>query len=142
MLLVQMAPDYDHLCLMQKVEVFEHALEHTQGDDLAKILWYKSPGSEVSRLSAAVLSVEWSCCCNLISGPAAVLSVVLLLQSYQWSCCSLISGPAAAVLSVVLLLLQSYQWSFCCCSLISGPVLNSEEDHPYMHFVSLFCGGL
>ena len=43
-----MAPDYDHLCLMQKVEVFEHALEHTQGDDLAKILWYKSPGSEVS----------------------------------------------------------------------------------------------
>jgi len=25
-----MAPDYDHLTLMQKVEVFEHALEHTQ----------------------------------------------------------------------------------------------------------------
>ena len=47
---LQMAPDYDHLCLMQKVEVFEHALEHTQGDDLAKILWYKSPGSEVSLL--------------------------------------------------------------------------------------------
>ena len=42
-----MAPDYDHLTLMQKVEVFEHALEHTQGDDLAKILWYKSPNSEV-----------------------------------------------------------------------------------------------
>ena len=43
----QMAPDYDHLTLMQKVEVFEHALEHTQGDDLAKILWIKSPSSEV-----------------------------------------------------------------------------------------------
>ncbi len=43
----QMAPDYDHLTLMQKVEVFEHALEHTQGDDLAKILWVKSPSSEV-----------------------------------------------------------------------------------------------
>lgn len=42
-----MAQDYDHLTLMQKVEVFEHALEHTQGDDLAKILWYKSPNSEV-----------------------------------------------------------------------------------------------
>ena len=111
-LLVQMAPDYDHLCLMQKVEVFEHALEHTQGDDLAKILWYKSPGSEVSRLSAAVLSVvllllsyQWSFCCCLISGPsAAVLSVALLLLSYQWSfCCCLISGPSAAVLLVVLL---------------------------------------
>ena len=43
-----MAQDYDHLTLMQKVEVFEHALEHTQGDDLARILWYKSPSSEVS----------------------------------------------------------------------------------------------
>lgn len=42
-----MAPDYDHLSLMQKVEVFEHALEHTQGDDLAKILWLRSPSSEV-----------------------------------------------------------------------------------------------
>ncbi|XP_048250308.1 serine/threonine-protein kinase mTOR-like isoform X1 [Haliotis rufescens] len=46
-LMLRMAPDYDHLALMQKVEVFEHALEHTQGDDLAKILWYKSPSSEV-----------------------------------------------------------------------------------------------
>lgn len=42
-----MAPDYDHLTLMQKVEVFEHALEHTQGDDLARLLWLKSPSSEV-----------------------------------------------------------------------------------------------
>lgn len=25
-----MAPDYDHLALMQKVEVFEHALENTR----------------------------------------------------------------------------------------------------------------
>ncbi|KAL5013659.1 hypothetical protein ScPMuIL_007929 [Solemya velum] len=46
-LMQRMSPDYDHLTLMQKVEVFEHALEHTQGDDLAKILWYKSPSSEV-----------------------------------------------------------------------------------------------
>ncbi len=44
---IQMAPDYDHLTLMQKVEVFEHALEHTNGDDLQKILWLKSPSSEV-----------------------------------------------------------------------------------------------
>lgn len=45
-----MAPDYDHLTLMQKVEVFEQALEHTQGDDLAKILWFKSANSEVRNL--------------------------------------------------------------------------------------------
>ena len=42
-----MAPDFDHLTLMQKVEVFEHALENTTGDDLAKILWYKSQSSDV-----------------------------------------------------------------------------------------------
>ncbi|XP_074653906.1 serine/threonine-protein kinase mTOR-like [Tubulanus polymorphus] len=46
-LMQRLAPDYDHLTLMQKVEVFEHAIEHTNGDDLAKILWYKSPSSEV-----------------------------------------------------------------------------------------------
>lgn len=44
-----MAPDYDHLTLMQKVEVFEHALSNTNGDDLAKLLWLKSPSSEVNR---------------------------------------------------------------------------------------------
>nr|QGN03465.1 target of rapamycin [Ixodes ricinus] len=46
-IMLRMAPDYDHLTLMQKVEVFEHALEHTNGDDLAKLLWLKSPSSEV-----------------------------------------------------------------------------------------------
>ncbi|RZF43401.1 hypothetical protein LSTR_LSTR001662 [Laodelphax striatellus] len=46
-IMLRMAPDYDHLTLMQKVEVFEHALETTQGDDLAKLLWLKSPSSEV-----------------------------------------------------------------------------------------------
>lgn len=46
-IMLRMAADYDHLTVMQKVEVFEHALEHTQGDDLAKLLWLKSPSSEV-----------------------------------------------------------------------------------------------
>ena len=50
-----MAPGYDHLTLMQKVEVFEHALGHTNGDDLAKVLWLKSPSSEVSSLSLHTL---------------------------------------------------------------------------------------
>jgi len=53
-----MAPDYDHLTLLQKVEVFEHALEHTQGDDLAKILWYKSPSSEVYIYIYILLSLK------------------------------------------------------------------------------------
>lgn len=43
----QTSSDYDHLMLMQKVEVFEQAIEHTSGDDLAKVLWLKSPSSEV-----------------------------------------------------------------------------------------------
>ncbi|KPM03125.1 serine/threonine-protein kinase mTOR-like protein [Sarcoptes scabiei] len=46
-LMLRMTADYDHLTLLQKVEVFRHALEHTPGDDLAKILWLRSPSSEV-----------------------------------------------------------------------------------------------
>lgn len=46
-IMLRMAPDYDHLNLMQKVEVFEYALEKSTGDDLAKLLWLKSPSSEV-----------------------------------------------------------------------------------------------
>ena len=42
-----MSGDYDHLTLMEKVEVFEQAIESTSGDDLAKVLWLKSPSSEV-----------------------------------------------------------------------------------------------
>ncbi|KAL7026943.1 hypothetical protein ACKWTF_005245 [Chironomus riparius] len=46
-LMLRMAPDYEKLILMQKVEVFEYALSLTSGDDLAKLLWLKSPSSEV-----------------------------------------------------------------------------------------------
>ncbi len=43
----QTSSDYDHLMLMQKVEVFEQAIDSISGDDLAKVLWLKSPSSEV-----------------------------------------------------------------------------------------------
>ena len=43
----QTSSDYDHQMLMQKVEVFEQAINSTSGDDLAKVLWLKSPSSEV-----------------------------------------------------------------------------------------------
>ncbi|KAI8925792.1 armadillo-type protein [Entophlyctis helioformis] len=46
-LMLQMAPDYDNLSLLQKVEVFEYALENTTGQDLYKMLWLKSKNSEV-----------------------------------------------------------------------------------------------
>lgn len=52
--IIQMAPDYDHLTLMEKVEVFEHAVNNTAGDDLAKLLWLKSPSSEVRLLFYSV----------------------------------------------------------------------------------------
>lgn len=55
----QMAPDYDHLTLMQKVEVFEHALKNTNGDDLAKLLWLKSPSSEVRVLFQLNIYFLW-----------------------------------------------------------------------------------
>lgn len=46
-LMQRMAPDYEHLTLMQRVEVFEHALGVTLGSELACLLWLKSPSSEV-----------------------------------------------------------------------------------------------
>lgn len=45
-LMLQMAPDYDNLTLIQKVEVFEYALDNTTGQDLYRILWLKSRNSE------------------------------------------------------------------------------------------------
>lgn len=41
-----MAPDYESLCLLQKIEVFEYALENTTGQDLYRVLWLKSVNSE------------------------------------------------------------------------------------------------
>ncbi|KAK7025239.1 Serine/threonine-protein kinase TOR [Favolaschia claudopus] len=41
-----MAPDYENLTLLQKIEVFEYALENTTGQDLYRVLWLKSVNSE------------------------------------------------------------------------------------------------
>ncbi|KAI6651085.1 Serine/threonine-protein kinase mTOR-like [Oopsacas minuta] len=46
-LMLKYSPDYDCLPLIQKVEVFQRALEERNGHDLANILWLKSPSSEV-----------------------------------------------------------------------------------------------
>lgn len=47
-LIFQMAPDYESkLSVLQKVEVFEYAMENTSGQDLYKVLWLKSKSSEV-----------------------------------------------------------------------------------------------
>ncbi|KZV74520.1 atypical/PIKK/FRAP protein kinase [Peniophora sp. CONT] len=45
-LMLQMAPDYESLMLLQKIEVFEYALENTTGQDLYRMLWLKSANSE------------------------------------------------------------------------------------------------
>ncbi|RKK58402.1 Serine/threonine-protein kinase tor2 [Fusarium oxysporum] len=45
-IMLQMAPDYDNLTLMQKVEVFGFALDNTTGQDLYRVLWLKSKSSE------------------------------------------------------------------------------------------------
>ncbi|KAH3744281.1 protein kinase, atypical group [Pelomyxa schiedti] len=46
-LMQQMAPTYDSLTLIQKVEVFEYPLSIQEGLDLERILWLKSANSEV-----------------------------------------------------------------------------------------------
>lgn len=45
-IMLQMAPDYDNLTLMQKVEVFGYAMDNTTGKDLYRVLWLKSRSSE------------------------------------------------------------------------------------------------
>lgn len=35
--MLSFAPDYDHLPLIAKVEVFEYALHNTEGNDLARV---------------------------------------------------------------------------------------------------------
>ncbi|KIJ55748.1 hypothetical protein M422DRAFT_24274 [Sphaerobolus stellatus SS14] len=45
-LMLQMAPDYELLTLLQKVEVFEYALDNTTGQDLYRMLWLRSANSE------------------------------------------------------------------------------------------------
>jgi FKBP12-rapamycin complex-associated protein len=35
--MLSMAPDYDHLPVINKVEVFEYALDSTSGEDLHKV---------------------------------------------------------------------------------------------------------
>lgn len=45
--MLSFAPDYDHLPLIAKVEVFDYALQNTEGNDLARVLWLKSRTSEV-----------------------------------------------------------------------------------------------
>ncbi|NP_001171773.1 target of rapamycin isoform 1 [Bombyx mori] len=46
-IMLRMASDYQKLMLKHKVEVFEYALSQTPGNDLARLLWLKSPSSEV-----------------------------------------------------------------------------------------------
>ncbi|KAL9656580.1 hypothetical protein ABK040_012162 [Willaertia magna] len=46
-LIQQMSADYYNLTLMQKIEIFEYALEQTTGQDLYKVLWLKSRNSEI-----------------------------------------------------------------------------------------------
>lgn len=45
-IMLQMAPQYDNLTLMQKVEVFSYAMDNTTGKDLYRVLWLKSANSE------------------------------------------------------------------------------------------------
>ena len=41
-----MAPDYDVLTMLQKLEVFEYAMDNTTGQDLYRVLWLRSDSSE------------------------------------------------------------------------------------------------
>jgi FKBP12-rapamycin complex-associated protein len=42
-----MSGDYNTLSVIQKIEVFKYTLSKTDGKDLQRIMWLKSPSSEV-----------------------------------------------------------------------------------------------
>ena len=42
-----MSPNYDVLCLANKVEIYRHIIDNTKGEDLQKVLWLHSPNSEI-----------------------------------------------------------------------------------------------
>ena len=69
-LMLQMAPDYDNLTVMQKVEVFEYALDNTPGQDLYRVLWLKSRSSEawLERRTAYMRSLATSSIAGYILG--------------------------------------------------------------------------
>ena len=43
----QMFENYETCPLLNKVEIFRHAQSNTKGEDLQRVLWLKSPNSEV-----------------------------------------------------------------------------------------------
>ena len=45
-LMLQLAPNYDGLPVLNKLEAFEHALHKTDGQDVAKVLWLRSLNAE------------------------------------------------------------------------------------------------
>lgn len=45
--MLEFGPDYDHLPVVAKVEVFTHALACSDGNDMRNIIWKKSQSSEV-----------------------------------------------------------------------------------------------
>ncbi|KAJ1919293.1 phosphatidylinositol kinase- protein kinase tor1 [Mycoemilia scoparia] len=40
-------PDIEHCTIIQRIEGFEHVMETTEGMDLCKTMWYRSPSAEV-----------------------------------------------------------------------------------------------
>jgi FKBP12-rapamycin complex-associated protein len=46
-LIAQVAPDYEQLPVLQKIEAFEYAWGNSDGNDLARVLWQQSQNSEV-----------------------------------------------------------------------------------------------
>ncbi|KAK1282825.1 Serine/threonine-protein kinase TOR [Acorus calamus] len=62
------APDYDHLPLIAKVEVFEHALQNTEGNDLAKVGYLLGLGDRhpsnlmLHRFSGKILHIDFGDC--------------------------------------------------------------------------------
>ncbi|CAK4539913.1 unnamed protein product, partial [Aphanomyces euteiches] len=61
-LMLQMAPDYDVLTLLQKVEVFQYALENTAGQDLYKVPFKQTSLGLMIFPSGTIVHIDFGDC--------------------------------------------------------------------------------
>ncbi|KAG8807009.1 phosphatidylinositol kinase- protein kinase tor1, partial [Serendipita sp. 400] len=83
-LMLQMAPDYVNLTMLQKLEVFKYALDNTTGQDLYRVLWLTSGDSEswLERRSTYTRSLAVSSMVGHILGLGDRHPANLLLDQY------------------------------------------------------------
>lgn len=71
--MLSFAPDYDHLPLIAKVEVFEYALQNTEGNDLARVSSKLKSAIAICYSSHASFLYVQTCACTCTNVPRYII---------------------------------------------------------------------